>query len=214
VPARLDDSRPGVLLDRDGTLIDFVRDVELGVVTPAFTPAQIRFLPGALDGLGLLRDAGFTLAVATNQPQAAKGQLPKGAIERTNAALIAALEREGIRLAGFEVCFHHPTGGPSGDPELIRDCDCRKPKAGMLDALVVGLGLDRARTWMIGDTRADAGAARAAGIRAALLMEPGRCELCPLRPRSGDPAPPDDLAVDIATSDWVELATEVARQSR
>lgn len=195
-----------MIVDRDGTLIDFVRDPELGVVTPAFSPAHLRFLPGALEGLALLRDAGFAIAVATNQPQAAKGQLPRAAIERTNAALAEALAEAGIALAGFEVCLHHPEGGPGGAPELVRSCACRKPAPGMLLALVDALGLDRARTWMIGDTRADLGAARAAGVHVALLVEPGRCELCPLRGGdAGEPGAP----VEVATSDWVQLAREI-----
>ena len=62
----------GVVLDRDGTLIDFYRDPELGVVTPAFHPDHVRFLPGVIDGLSILRDAGYAFAIATNQPHAAK----------------------------------------------------------------------------------------------------------------------------------------------
>ena len=87
-------SRPGVVLDRDGTLIDFVRDVELGVVTPAFHPDQLRVMPGVVEGLRALVDAGRVLAIATNQPGAAKGQITEAAIDRTMAALVARLAGE------------------------------------------------------------------------------------------------------------------------
>ena len=64
-----------VVFDRDGTLVDFHRDAELGVVTPAFHPSQLRFQPGAFAALRLLAAAGHRIAIATNQPGAAKGEL-------------------------------------------------------------------------------------------------------------------------------------------
>jgi D-glycero-D-manno-heptose 1,7-bisphosphate phosphatase len=136
--------RRGVVLDRDGTIVDVVRDAELGVVVTAFHPAQLRLLPGALDGMRRLADAGFALAIATNQPGAAKGQIPLRAIERTNRALVELLREAGVPIA--------------------RDLD-----------------LDAPRSWMIGDAASDIAAAHAAGMRGGLLMDPRRCELCPLR---------------------------------
>ena len=171
----------GVILDRDGTLVDFHRDAELGAVVSAFHPDQLRLLPGVVDGLRALRDAGFTLAIATNQPGAAKGQLPRAAIERTNRALVERLAEHGIPIAAVAVCLHHPEGGPGGDPALARACDCRKPEPGLLLGLARELGLDPAASWMIGDTAADVEAARRAGMRAALLLDTRRCELCPLK---------------------------------
>ncbi len=173
-------SQRGAILDRDGTLVDFYRDPELGVVTPAFHPDHVRLLPGVVEGLTLLRDAGFVLAVATNQPDAAKGRVPAAAIERTNAELRRQLAAAGIELAAFETCLHHPELAPGGDPALSTACACRKPKPGMLESIVTTLDLDRAASWMIGDTAADLEAAAAAGLRCALLFQLGRCELCPL----------------------------------
>lgn len=167
-----------VILDRDGTLIDFYRDVDLGVVTPAFHPDQVRLLPGVLTGLRTLRDAGYALSIATNQPDAAKGKVPRDAIERTNQRLLETLGEAGIDIVSFHACMHHPEGGPGGDSELIGPCDCRKPKAGLLAAAMSALGVDKAQCWMVGDTAADAGAAKAAGIRFALLLQTSRCELC------------------------------------
>lgn len=184
--------RPAVILDRDGTLIDVVRDAETGIVSVAFHPDHLVFLPGVLDGLRLLRDAGFVLAIATNQPGPAKGQYPRTAVERTNDALLARLSAEGIGISALEVCLHHPSGGPGGDTALVRRCGCRKPLPGMLEALIDGLGLDRARSWMVGDSRADVDAARAAGVSAALVFSTLRCELCPLR--GGPPGSPDLVA--------------------
>ncbi|WP_437593983.1 D-glycero-alpha-D-manno-heptose-1,7-bisphosphate 7-phosphatase [Sorangium sp. So ce1000] len=182
-------ARRGILLDRDGTLIDVVRDPELGVVVTAFHPDQIRLLPGAIEGLRRLADAGFLLAIATNQPGAAKGQVPWGAIERTNRALVDRLREAGVAIAALAVCPHHPEGGPGGDPALIGPCDCRKPQPGMLTALARDLELDVPASWMIGDAPSDVAAARAAGMRAGLIMDRRRCELCPLRGEVDLPCP-------------------------
>lgn len=173
--------RPGIILDRDGTLIDFVRDEELGAVVSAFHPSHVRFLPGVVDGLGTLQDAGFVLSMATNQPGAAKGQVSRDAIARTNQSVVDRLAEHGIRIEAIEVCLHHTEGGPGGDPALIQHCTCRKPHPGMLLSLARTLGLDPACSWMIGDAAVDVLAARGAGMLAGLLFEAGRCEMCPVR---------------------------------
>lgn len=193
----------GVVLDRDGTLVDFVRDPDLGVVTPAFHPDQLRFLPGVLEGLAALQRAGFVLAIATNQPGAAKGEIPRAAIERTNAALVARLAAEGIHVAALEVCLHHEVGGERGDLALAVACDCRKPKSGMLLRLVDRLGLEPSRSWAIGDTPTDVLAARAANLQAAIVANPARCELCRFR---GAPAYGTEPDVCEATFDAVARA--------
>jgi D-glycero-D-manno-heptose 1,7-bisphosphate phosphatase len=174
--------RNAVILDRDGTLIDVVRDEETGVISTAFHPDQLVILPTVLDALRLLADAGYILAIATNQPGPAKGQFSAEAVKRTNEALVARLAAREIRIARTEACMHHPEGGPGGDASLVGPCDCRKPKAGMLTSIARELGLDARRTWMVGDSAADVEAGAAAGMPTGLVFPRNRCELCPLRP--------------------------------
>ena len=174
-----------LLLDRDGTLIDVVRDEETGVVTTAFHPSHLRLLPGVVDGLTKAQRAGFSLGIATNQPGPAKGHFSRDAVARTNAALVSLLAEQGIVIQALRVCLHHPEGGPGGDASLVRACDCRKPAPGLLTALLADLHADASRSWMVGDTASDEEAGRRAHTRTGLVFPRGRCELCPLRDAHG-----------------------------
>ena len=194
--------RPGVILDRDGTLIDIVRDEETGAVSVAFHANHVRLLPGVIEGLKALAGAGFGFALATNQPGPAKGQYSEAAVLRTNSALVEMLGAQGIELSVLEVCMHHPAGGPGGDAKWVGECACRKPKPGLLLNAMARASFDPARTWMVGDSASDVQAAHAAGLRAALVFATNRCEICPLR---GGPS----VKPDLVASNFAELASAI-----
>lgn len=174
-----DPMRPLLVLDRDGTLVDFVRDEETGFVGVAFHPSQLRFLAGALSGLKKLKAAGWRFAIATNQPGPAKGQYTANSVTRTNDALVVMLRDEDIDIEYVASCIHHPEGGPGGDASLVGPCECRKPKAGLLEEIFSALGAPRERSWVAGDQLGDVLAGQALGLKTALLVDTRRCELCP-----------------------------------
>ncbi len=194
---------PVAIFDRDGTLIDVVRDEELGVTHVAYHPSQLRLLSGAVEGMLLLQRAGFAIAIATNQPGPAKGQISADAVRRTNSALMGLLREHGVLVSSLEACMHHPDGGPGADPTLVRRCDCRKPKPGLLTTILANLDGDTSRSWMIGDSTADLEAGRAAGVNRALVFSTHRCELCPLR--NG----PNSLAPDVHGPNLVAIAQAI-----
>jgi D-glycero-D-manno-heptose 1,7-bisphosphate phosphatase len=147
-----------VFLDKDGTLIEndpFDR-----------TPDHLRFLPGTVEGLKLLHQAGYTLVVITNQSGIAHGWFTRDAITYEEISLRIRLAAFEIPLAGFYVCPHHPEGVIA---PYRKDCICRKPKPGLLMQAACELRLDLARSWMIGDILHDVEAGRSAGCRTVLL---------------------------------------------
>jgi D-glycero-D-manno-heptose 1,7-bisphosphate phosphatase len=197
------------IFDRDATIIDVVRDEETGSISVAFHPSQLRLLDGAVDGMRSLQNAGFSLAIATNQPAPAKGQFSAQAVRHTNDALVDLLARAGVVVSAVEVCMHHPEGGSGGDPALVSACECRKPKSGMLDAIVKRLGAERARSWMIGDSPGDLKAGRAAALHTALVFLPNRCELCPLRGGLAEGASANGVVPDVRGSTLAEIAKAI-----
>lgn len=173
------DLRPLLVLDRDGTLIDFVRDEETGFVGVAFHPSQLRLLPGVVEGLTKLRIAGYRFAIATNQPGPAKGQYSVESMARTNDALVVMLRDHDLDVEYVAACTHHPDGGPGGDASLVGRCNCRKPKPGLFEEILDALGSPNETCWAVGDQLSDIVAGQALGLKTALLRDVRRCELCP-----------------------------------
>ena len=144
------------ILDRDGTII--IDKVYLS------DPDGVEFAPGAVDGLHLLRNAGFALVLVTNQSGIARGYFAWEAVERVHQRLKAMLATEGIRLEAIYVCPHGPA-------DL---CDCRKPAPGLALSALRDLGFRPEEAVLIGDSDADMGAAAAAGIQGLRVASVGK----------------------------------------
>ena len=181
--------RRGVLLDRDGVLVEEA-GIRVGDVVP---------VSGAAEALGRLSAAGFTLAVVTNQTVVARGLATEAEVDEVHRRLAVALGFPELR---FFVCPHHP----DADDERYRlDCDCRKPRPGLLLRAADELGLDLSRSSMVGDRISDVAAGAAAGCRTVLVRTGAHAEP-PIE--SSEPIPAglladtevDDLA---AAVDWI-----------
>lgn len=158
--------RPAVFVDRDGVINELARDPVSGLLESPLSVDQVRLLPGAVEALARIADAGYALVGASNQPAAAKGKVSLEQLRAVQARVLELLAQAGVEFAAFKVCWHHPEAVVDG---LGGRCDCRKPAPGMLLEAIEELGIDPAASWMIGDSDADVLAARAAGVRSILL---------------------------------------------
>jgi D-glycero-D-manno-heptose 1,7-bisphosphate phosphatase len=139
-----------VFLDRDGVIN---RALERGGKPyPPTTLAEFEILPEVPAALVRLKAAGYLLIVATNQPDVGRGTLDQAIVENIHAHLLAQLPVDRV-----EVCYHPGQG--------LSDCDCRKPKPGMLLRVARELGIDLKRSWMVGDRWRDVDCGHAAGCR-------------------------------------------------
>jgi len=147
-----------VFLDRDGTL---VRD--LGYTHRI---EDYELLPGVASGLRRLLDAGYRLAVITNQSGIGRGYYSTEQYRAFQAHLVDDLARRGVPIEASYVCPHRPEA----------ECECRKPRTALLHRAARELGADLARSWVIGDSTVDAQLARRGGCRGAVLVLTGRDE--------------------------------------
>lgn len=167
-------ANPAVFLDRDGTLIE--------EVAYATRPEDIRILGGVAKALAALAQAGYKLIVVTNQSAIARGMLTEEDLHRFHEALDDRLDLLGARVDAYYACPHHPDPGDTSRPDLAVECDCRKPKPGLLLRAAEDFDIDLTASWLVGDTWRDIGAGQAAGVRTIKL---------PADPAHDEPQPPD-----------------------
>lgn len=144
-------SKRFVLIDRDGTL-----NVEKNYLSD---PAELELIPGAGAALKRLRDAGFGIAVVTNQSGIARGYFDLDRLAQIHARLGELLAAEGALVDGIYLCPHGPDD----------DCACRKPLPGMIEQAAAEHGFDPARAVVIGDKEADVELGRGVGATTILV---------------------------------------------
>jgi D-glycero-D-manno-heptose 1,7-bisphosphate phosphatase len=158
-----------VFLDRDGTI-----NVDTGYVHRI---EDWEWLPGAVNAIRHLNKLGLPVIVITNQAGVARGHYDEAAISALHTHVDAALARRGARIDAYYYCPHHPEFGPE------RNCQCRKPRPGMLFRARDQHHLVLERSYMVGDKMSDVLAARAAGVHPLMVMTGyGRQELGPAAP--------------------------------
>ena len=158
----LQNKQKAVFLDRDGTInkyVGFLRDID-----------EFELLDGAADAIKKINASGYLAIVVTNQPVIARGEVSFEELERIHNKMETLLGKEGAYLDAIYFCPHHPHKGYEGErPELKFDCNCRKPKPGMLLKAAQDFNIDLAQSWMIGDGENDIRAGQNAGCRTALI---------------------------------------------
>jgi D-glycero-D-manno-heptose 1,7-bisphosphate phosphatase len=191
-------SRPAVFIDRDGTLTE-----EVGYVNH---PSRLQLLPRAAEAIRRLNAAGVAAVVVTNQAGIARGYFSESVLHAVHDALRAQLATAGARLDGLYACVHHPSEGAA---PYRADCDCRKPRPGLLQRAACDLGLDLARSTMVGDKASDLVPARAVGADAVLVLTGyGRGEWEYRREHFA--VQPDHVATDLLDAVEWTLARRVA----
>ncbi len=162
--------KKAVILDRDGTLNEPVWNEKTKELDSPLHPEELKLVSGVVSALKELKKMGYLLFVATNQPAAAKGKATLRDLYAINRELRETLKKEGVELQWIFMCPHHPIGCAEVESQnLVGDCDCRKPKAGMLECAIEKYGLDRGRSFMVGDAAKDVLAGQAAGIQTILI---------------------------------------------
>jgi len=150
---------PAIFLDRDGVLIenrsDYIREW-----------SQVKIFPEAIHALSRSSIKNYKVAIVTNQSAVGRGLISLDTANDINSRLVKLIQRHGGHIDGVYMCPHKPDD----------DCQCRKPKPGLLLQAAKELSLDLQRSWMIGDAWSDVQAGQTAGVRQTILVRTGRGE--------------------------------------
>ncbi len=178
-----------IFLDRDGVINedgDYVVNID-----------DFKFIDGSIEAMQLLQQKGYKLVVITNQSGIARGYYSEDDFLTLTEWMDWSLADRGVELAGIYYCPHHASKGIG---EYKQDCDCRKPKTGMIDSAVADLGIALDHSYLVGDKLSDIEAGMAAGIKASYLVKTGKA-LCATGNAKADAVFEDLLAVAKAIPD-------------
>ncbi len=148
---------PAIILDRDGVIIEN-RD------NYVCSWADVEVYPQALSALANASSSAYKIVIITNQAGVGKGIISLQTATEINRRLVQSIERAGGQVDGLYMCPHTP----------LDQCECRKPRPGMILQAERELSLDLSRSWIIGDALSDLQAGRAAGVGHIALVRTGR----------------------------------------
>jgi D-glycero-D-manno-heptose 1,7-bisphosphate phosphatase len=151
--------RRAVFIDRDGTISE-----EIGYVNH---PSRYRVFAYSAEAVRLLNEAGWLAILVTNQAGVARGYFTEELIGEVHEVLKRELSERGAQLDAIYYCAHHPSVGES--PYRF-DCDCRKPKPGLIRRAAADFDIDLKQSWMVGDRYSDIELARNAEVHPAFVL--------------------------------------------
>ena len=165
----LSNKQKAIFLDRDGTINKYVGFLR--------SPEELELTDDAAEAIMLINASGYLAVVVTNQPVIARGEVTWDELNEIHNKLETELGKQGAYLDGIYFCPHHPHKGYEGEiPELKVDCDCRKPKPGLLLRASKDLNIDLSKSYMIGDSDSDVAAGETAGCKSIKIEEGGLLE--------------------------------------
>ncbi|MDQ1638916.1 MAG: D-glycero-D-manno-heptose 1,7-bisphosphate phosphatase [Pyrinomonadaceae bacterium] len=148
-----------VFIDRDGTISE-----EVGYINHL---SRFRLFTYSAAAVNQLHQNGYLAIVITNQAGVARGYFSEQMVQAIHQKMTADLETSGARLDAIYYCAHHPS---VGEPPYRLDCDCRKPKPGLLLRAARDYDIDLTKSWMVGDRYSDVELAANAGVKSALVL--------------------------------------------
>ena len=160
------ETRKAVFLDRDGTINvdkDYLYKIE-----------EFEYLPGVKDALKRFQAAGYELIIITNQSGIGRGYYTEEDFKKLCDFMTEDLKKDGIEISDIYYCPHLPEAAAI---EYRADCDCRKPKPGMILAAANKYNLDLENSYMVGDSFTDVQCGRAAGVKTVFLGD-YKCDAC------------------------------------
>lgn len=159
----LTNKQKAIFLDRDGTInkyVGFLRNID-----------DFELIEGVAEAIKLINQSGYLAIVVTNQPVIARGEVTWDELNEIHKKMATLLGKEGAYVDGIYICPHHPDKGFEGErPEYKIDCDCRKPKPGLLLQAAKDFNIDLSESYMIGDSRRDVEAGENAGVKKSIRV--------------------------------------------
>ena len=175
---RFNESHKAAFLDRDGVINEIVWNDDIEQLDSPLDVSQFKFLDGAIEGIREIINKGYYVFVVTNQPSAAKGKTTLKKLYDINTYMIDALSKEGVIIDDLFMCPHYTKELPlTKEKFLIKECDCRKPKPGLIYKAMKKYNIDIASSVMIGDSCTDITAGNTVGLKTVFLGDI-KCDMC------------------------------------
>jgi len=163
-----------VFLDRDGTINETIAVPDLGILESPLVPEQFKLLPNVPEAIRIFNRLGLKVIVISNQPAVAKGKLTRSSFEAIREKMIADLRKENAHIDADYYCFH----------TSLDNCNCRKPKPGLLLQAAKDFNLDLSKSYLVGDSLVDIKAGTSVHCRT-YLIGTLKCDICKLMEKDG-----------------------------
>ena len=160
----LHNKQKAIFLDRDGTInkyVGFLRNID-----------DFELIEGVSEAIKMINQSGYLAIVVTNQPVIARGEVTWEELHEIHKKMETLLGKDGAYIDGIYICPHHPDKGFEGErPEYKIDCECRKPKPGLLLQASNDFNIDLSESYMIGDSRIDVEAGKKCNCKKAIMID-------------------------------------------